>query len=152
MQKMRQTVFFMSKYFILLLIAGFSFLTNLAWENFHSRYYNSYNKVLSKSRFFICTLIDTLIVLFIYLLFAIIYQNFYWMERIDYRALLILVATGGIIAVIIEKIGLEVNLWTYNNKMPKIPVLEVGLLPVLQLMVLPVIVYLFSYWLFQRIL
>lgn len=137
----------MSKYYILLLIVVFGFLTNLVWETFHSRYYNSYNKVLSKSRFSICTMVDSLIVLFIYLLFAILYKNLYWMERADYRTVLIVMATGGIIAVVIEKVALAVKLWSYNKNMIKIPVLHVGLSPVLQLMVLPVTVYYWSFYL-----
>jgi len=48
-----------------------------------------------------------------------------------------IVAVGFVVAVIMERTALSGSLWQYAASMPRIPVIGVGLWPVLQLMTLP---------------
>ena len=47
---------------------------------------------------------------------------------------------GALTAAILERWALAVGRWTYNELMPVVPVLDVGLWPVLQMTVLPALV------------
>lgn len=55
-----------------------------------------------------------------------------------WRAPLILSLLGGASAALLEMDALATGRWSYNGSMPLIPVLRVGLWPVLQMMSLPV--------------
>lgn len=49
---------------------------------------------------------------------------------------------GLIISIIVEWVGLDVlKRWTYTDSMPIIPILNIGLLPVLQMLLLPPIIF-----------
>lgn len=44
---------------------------------------------------------------------------------------------GGTVSVISEHWALELGVWEYKNKMPVVPYLHVGVLPLLQMIILP---------------
>lgn len=142
----------MEKLLFLFLIVLVSLPTNIVWENFHSRFYNIYGTVRSRSRFPICASMDGIIILLLYLLLALILGNFLWIEQANFTSIVIAVIIGGGVAIIIEKVSLWLRLWTYNEKMPRVPLANVGLWPVLQLMILPSISYFVSYFLVYIIL
>jgi hypothetical protein len=50
----------------------------------------------------------------------------------------IVALVGAITAVVTEKVALRAGLWTYNTSMYTLPLLHVGILPILQLMFLPI--------------
>lgn len=135
----------MEKTLFVLFIVIVSFLTNIVWENLHSSFYSTYSKILSKSKYFICTIMDALIILVLYLLFVFLFKDFLWIKEIDFQKVAFVIIVGGITGVIIEKVALSIKLWSYNKKMPRLPVVNVGLWPVLQLMVLPITVYYISF-------
>ncbi len=60
-----------------------------------------------------------------------------WIFRMTPGRLSSIVAVGFVAAVIMEKAALFGSLWQYSGSMPRIPVIGVGLWPVLQLMTLP---------------
>jgi hypothetical protein len=139
------------KLLFILLIIIVSLLTNFIWENFHSSFYKSYNTLLNKTRFSICTLMDSIIVSLLYIGLAFILKDFFWIRDFRYKSVILAIIAGAVIAIIIEKLALLLNLWRYKEKMPKIPLLNVGLWPVLQLMILPVPTYFISYFLFNNL-
>lgn len=54
---------------------------------------------------------------------------------------------GAITAVAVERFALGSGRWTYNSLMPIVPVVQVGLWPVLQMIILPVL----TVWLSERL-
>ena len=91
-----------------------------------------------------CTLAsvaDTIMVLLIYYGFALLYNNNCWMIRATPNRLMVLVLTGGAGAVLAELRHINLGTWSYSTQMPMIPVLKVGLVPVLQFMLLPGVIY-----------
>lgn len=60
-----------------------------------------------------------------------------WVFRMTLGRMSVIVAVGFVAAVIMEKTALSGSLWQYADSMPRIPVIGVGLWPVLQLMTLP---------------
>jgi hypothetical protein len=54
----------------------------------------------------------------------------------------VMLFAGLIISIIVEWIGLDLlNRWAYTASMPVIPVLNIGLIPVLQMLILPPIIF-----------
>ena len=62
------------------------------------------------------------------------------------RRLVALGILGGLTAILLERLALAGHRWTYNALMPVLPVLDVGLWPVLQMIAVPVV----SVWLSRR--
>ena len=54
------------------------------------------------------------------------------------------VAAGAASALLVERLALDAGRWTYNTRMPLIPLLGTGLWPVLQMMVLPLLAFAFA--------
>ncbi len=64
-----------------------------------------------------------------------------WIFKLTVNRALVIMLWGFVTAVVIERLGIYMGLWTYAGPMPVLPVLNVGILPVLQLMLLPLIVF-----------
>ena len=67
--------------------------------------------------------------------------------RLPASRLVLLGLLGAVTAVAVERIALATGRWTYNPLMPIVPLLQVGLWPVLQMTLLPVL----SVWLSERL-
>ena len=83
---------------------------------------------------------DLLIVSLILLIDAIISTRIFPKENSKKRFVAIAI-TGFILAVIIEKYALAIGRWSYNPLMPIIPILNVGLIPILQMIILPIAIF-----------
>ncbi|QQG38656.1 MAG: hypothetical protein HYS32_03560 [Candidatus Woesearchaeota archaeon] len=120
------------------IITVISFILNIVWENVQAPFYDGYQSFWQ--HFLICVqgaVGDTVIIVILYLLFAGIFSNAYWIKRINFNSTAILIIIGAIAAIIIEKVALSVGRWEYAA-MPIIPLLKVGLLPILQMIILPI--------------
>lgn len=62
-----------------------------------------------------------------------------WRTDRQPRRLVALAALGAVTAILVERMALADGRWTYNSLMPVIPIVNVGLWPVAQMTVLPVI-------------
>ena len=60
------------------------------------------------------------------------------------RGYFLMACFGAVIAIGVERIGLREDRWSYRSTMPLIPILNVGLVPVLQMIVLPPLIYQFA--------
>lgn len=67
--------------------------------------------------------------------------------RLPAWRLVLLGALGAVTAIAVERLALETGRWTYNSLMPIVPFVQVGLWPVLQMTLLPVL----SVWLSERL-
>ena len=113
----------------LLSIFAISFVLNIVWENLHSYLYDNYmggkitEFILLRASLADALAITILLIPFLYISF---FRKRNW-----------LVILGGIIiSILIEWHGLGTGRWSYNDYMPIIPILSVGLTPTIQLGIL----------------
>ena len=133
------------KKFIFIMIF-FAFLLNLAWELIQIPLYK--NSVYDIDHIAFCalaSLADVLMVLLLYFGFSVIFKNPFWMQDLKLKRLLLLVVIGGAGAVLFEMRHLSSGSWEYNDSMPLIPIVNVGISPVLQFMILPLLIFSLSY-------
>ncbi len=96
---------------------------------------------------FVAALGDGLILWLIHLCGWIVFQDFHWFAPIRLRCLGFMAATGLAIATAIEWIAVhQLNRWSYTDQMPMIPWLDIGLVPVLQMVLIPPTIF----WLANR--
>lgn len=123
-----------------------AFILNFAWEVIQIPLFKDASFNIKHIAF--CTLAsvaDAIMVLLIYLGFALIYNNQFWVQGLTLLRILILMLVGGLGAIAVEIILLSSGTWAYNTSMQIIPIVNVGLSPVLQFMVLPVCIYYLSF-------
>lgn len=93
---------------------------------------------------------DTVMVLLLYFIFAVIYKDSFWVKRLTAQRIAILIVIGGIGAILAELRHLSAGTWNYSTSMPLLPFVNVGLVPVLQFMLLPVLTYYLSLNILKR--
>ena len=87
---------------------------------------------------------DVLLVFIILMLDALVF-GFDYAQRISVRRLMMMTMVGFALAVAMEKYALFSGRWTYDSLMPIIPWLNVGLIPVLQMMLIPIgVIFIFN--------
>lgn len=133
------------------MITILAFLLNFAWELIQIPLYkgSSYNK----DHIAFCalaSLADAVMVLLIYFSFAFLFKNLLWIGYLKWKRIVILIFTGGAGAVLAEIRHLSLGTWAYADSMPLIPVVNVGISPVLQFMILPLLIYLFSFYYLKK--
>lgn len=128
--------------FITLVLA---FLLNFGWELIQMPLYKdaSFNWV-HIAFCALASIADAIMVLLIYFCFALIYKDSLWVRDLTLPRILILMLIGGFGAVASEMRHVSLGTWAYDKAMPIIPVVDVGLSPVLQFMLLPACIYYLS--------
>jgi len=126
-------------YIVLVWMVVISFVFNLIWENLQMPLYAGY---IETSFFGIKCLLasmgDVIIFLSIYILIAMKNRKFLWFLNYSKMNYIILFVLGILVAVIVEKFALASGRWEYAYNMPIIPIVNVGLTPVLQMFTLSV--------------
>ena len=123
-----------------------AFLFNVAWEILQIPLYKE--GVYTWQHILFCVLAsvaDVIMVLIIYFGFALIYKNALWIKNLNTKRIILLMLIGSVGAVLAEIRHLSMGTWSYADAMPLIPVLHVGLSPVLQFMILPILIYRLSF-------
>lgn len=130
-----------------LLITILAFLLNFAWEVVQGPLYEGFSKDIQHIAFCaLAAVADAVMVLLLYLAFALVYnKNPFWVQKLTTLRIAIVVLAGGIGAILTEMRHLSEGNWAYAESMPIIPIVNVGLSPVLQFMVLPVLIYYLSF-------
>ena len=122
------------------LIIAFSFLLNFFWEMLQMPLYEGMK--LNMQTTMLCSLAsvaDAIMVLLLYYAFAVIYKDPFWVHDLTLQRILILVGVGATGAILVEIFHLSADSWKYSRIMPIIPILNVGISPVLQFMILPIL-------------
>lgn len=129
----------------LLLIA---FVLNLGWEMTQMFTYAGMTGISFRSiaTCSVAAIGDALYVLVLYWAGYLISGDRLWFAPIKSFGLWAIAAVGFVIAVILERVALFSALWQYAESMPRIPLLQVGVWPVLQLMTMPVA----AFWIASR--
>lgn len=122
----------MKKLGIIFLLA---FILNVFWENLHSFLYSNYmGGKITEFILIRASLFDAIMITMILLPF--VFLNSFKNSK------LLIIFFGIVIAIFNEWYGLSTGRWAYNSLMPILPIIKVGLTPVLQLGVLGYISYL----------
>ena len=125
---------------------GLAFLLNFAWEVVQMPFYKGASFDIQHIAFCsLASVADAIMVLLLYFCFALIYKKPLWVQDLAFSRILILMFVGGIGAIGAELRHIASENWAYATSMPIIPVINVGLSPVLQFMLLPACIYYFSF-------
>lgn len=119
-----------------------AFALNLVWENAHMHLYKNFNGDSSPLSRFLRSLydsfMDAVLILSLFLVPAmLLHLPKEWPFAAGLEEHVLLAALGGVVATIVEWRALRTGRWQYTEKMPLVPILKVGLSPLVQLMVLP---------------
>lgn len=91
---------------------------------------------------FVASLGDGIMLWIIYVVGLAVFRRKDWFADGSLSHYAVMLLTGLILSIAVEWIALEVlNRWAYNTKMPMIPVLDIGLMPVLQMLLLPPLIF-----------
>ncbi len=124
-----------------LIIAIFAFLLNFVWEILQDGLYAGFNELSYKQGVNYCTratVADTAIVLVCFWLVAWLGGGRHWPLRAGAWQTLSFTLTGLAATVFLEILSTRVwGRWSYAESMPLIPILDVGLAPFLQWVLLP---------------
>lgn len=135
----------------ILLLTAVAFLLNLAWELLQGPLYEGYEYDLRHvSICVLASVADALMVLLLYLGFAKILKDALWVRHISASRIVWLIVIGGIGAILMEMRHLKEGNWAYSEAMPVIPLVQAGLSPVIQFMLLPLLSIFLSFWLLKR--
>jgi len=93
---------------------------------------------------------DVFLFLLIYAIGVLLFRNFLWIFRKGKRPFVFTAFAGLLIAVMVEKIALNIGRWEYKSIMPVILLLDVGLIPVLQLVFIPLSTLLIIRMIYQK--
>jgi len=65
-----------------------------------------------------------------------------WFLRPGVRGYLVIITAGLVLAVLVEWVAVHIlNRWKYTENMPKLPGLDIGLVPIAQMLVLPSLIF-----------
>jgi hypothetical protein len=129
---------------------GGSFLLHLLWENLQAPLYEGFTSF--QQHFWICFNAiwgDLLFMLLIYVALAIVHRDPLWIaDKSTYAhpaTWVISSLFGTLLAVSFELWAVYVDhRWQYTTEMPLIPVIRIGITPVLQMVIIPVLTLLFT--------
>ena len=127
-------------------IAALAFLFNLIWELIQIPLYKNGSYSLEHIAFCgLASIADAILVMLLFFGSAVIFKNLFWIRDKKWQQIIIVILIGGIGAVLGEMRHLSIVSWAYADAMPIIPSLNVGLSPILQFMILPIVVYITSF-------
>lgn len=132
-------------------VAFFAYLFNLVWEITQGFLYQGYVYDFQHISFCaLASIADVFMVFLLYFGFSLIYRNFYWIQRLTFLKVSLIVIIGGVGAIFAETKHLSAGNWAYADAMPLLPIVDVGLSPVLQFMILPILIYRLSFEMIKK--
>ena len=126
-----------------LLFAAVAFIINYIWEMlrmpfFLEMYFSDFKAWLICGQ---ASLGDVVIILFIFVLGRLIFRRWNWIYHFNVMKMIYLFIIGSSIAILIEIISIKSERWVYSEIMPLIPKIDVGIMPVIQMIILPFLSY-----------
>lgn len=116
-----------------------TFLLNLVWElsqsslGLYENYGGDFASVIGCTR---AAVGDILIVGGVYVAMTLIYRRRTWMSSMRNSTWVVLVVISVLAAFVVEWWGLLTDRWLYSELMPLIPLLEIGVSPILQMAII----------------
>lgn len=134
-------------------ITVLAFLLNFTWEFLQIPLYKGSSYSISFIAFCaLASVADAIMVLLLYFAFTFILKNMFWVEFLNTQQIIVIILTGGTGAILSEMRHLSLGSWAYADSMPIIPYVNVGLSPILQFMILPLLTYFLSFRNFKKYL
>ena len=91
---------------------------------------------------FVASLGDGIMVLLIVVAGWITLRKPYWFVRPGVRGYIVMITTGLVLAVLVEWVAVhKLGRWVYAERMPTVPRLGIGLVPVAQMLILPPLIF-----------
>ena len=91
---------------------------------------------------FVASLGDGLLVLLIFVAGLRVLRRVDWFERPGASGYLVMLVSGLLLALAVEWVAVHVvHRWAYTDQMPRIPELDIGIVPIAQMLVLPPLVF-----------
>ena len=91
---------------------------------------------------FVASLGDGLTVLLIIVAGWISFRRCDWFQRPGIGGYLVMLTTGLVLAVFVEWVGVHIlGRWAYTDKMPTVPWVRIGLVPIAQMAILPPVIF-----------
>ncbi len=91
---------------------------------------------------FVASLGDGVLVLLIFAIGWLAWRRHDWFERPGARGYVLMLVSGLMIAVVVEWIAVHVlQRWAYLYAMPRLPGLDIGVVPIVQMLVLPPLIF-----------
>lgn len=116
-----------------------AFGLNFVWEMLQMNAYASMANLPWQATFLTCavaSLGDAGITGAVYLIIALAVRNWSWGSRAKFKTYIAAALVAGVGAIVIELVALKTGRWSYVSDMPKLPILGIGMLPLLQLTIL----------------
>jgi hypothetical protein len=135
----------------MLIMASIGFLFNFLWEIAQMSLYQGTSQFWQNA--LVClaaSFVDDLLILLLYGVLAAVRKDIKWIMRISSGDVLLLILLGSIEAMVIELWALSTGRWQYTQAMPLLPFIHVGLVPVLQMIILPIATFYISKLFFSR--
>ncbi|MBX2900702.1 MAG: hypothetical protein KF775_13695 [Cyclobacteriaceae bacterium] len=123
-------------------MSSIGFAVNFTWETLHAPLYQGHRYTINSfSISALASVADAIMLILLYSIFSLILKDPYWVSRLSLSRILYVALVGGIGAAVSEVLHIHAGDWTYATTMPIIPVANVGISPVLQFMIVPLLVY-----------
>jgi len=121
----------------------FSFVLNATWEWIQSPFFIDMTSDLNTIIWYRihCTLGDSIILIIGYVLMSFYYRNFSWVHNSNVKHHAVFVVMGVIYTLFSEYLNVYINhSWSYSGYMPLLPIVNIGLVPLFQWIILPPVV------------
>ncbi|MFQ5707858.1 MAG: hypothetical protein ACE5HO_10440 [bacterium] len=93
----------------------------------------------------VATVGDVGMILFIFSLGRWIFGSWEWAGELVVPRVLYLLSIGALLAIGAEMAGVRLGYWHYTSLMPRLPWLNIGLVPLVQMLILPILSYNFGW-------
>ena len=115
---------------------------NYVWELAQTPLYVGVTFPVAIWHCFVSSLGDGVLVLFIFAAVAIVMRSLDWYVRPTTQSYLVMAAAGLLVGLAVEWWGLQIaRRWQYSELMPVIPGTGIGAVPVLQMLLLPPVIF-----------
>ncbi len=137
------------KFTLVVIVIGL--LLNFAWEMLQMPLFENMQQDLQTVIFCaLASVADVIMLLLLYYSLALVYKDPLWIKQLTAQRVIILILVGGVGAILAEMRHLSAGTWAYSESMPLVPIVNAGLSPVLQFMLLPVLVYYLSFYITKK--
>jgi hypothetical protein len=128
---------------VLVIIYLLAVTLNYPWEILQSPLYTSVSHIGSVwVHCFISSLGDGLMILLLFGIGWIALGSRQWFIRPGLMGHVVLLTSGTLLAALVEWTAVQlIHRWAYVEAMPRIPLLDIGLVPVLQMILIPPLVF-----------
>ena len=131
-----------------LYFAAFAFVLNFIWEMLQMPLYTGVMQKPYSESVVICLLAtagDVAIMLGAFWLLALLAHSRHWVSGSDSKQVVQFTAIAFVIGIAAEEVAIKpLHSYSYNSRMPIVPVLGMGLVPLLQWILLPLAVFFLS--------